>query len=107
MQKIVDQMVASQGHLTVKAQARRQLERFATALAAKHQIPTTRVATSVAPAKTRTFDEIADSVQRDSRAVLSEQELPRKNLPFGAGLQKQRTCSEGNARLRFRGQLVK
>jgi len=98
MQEIVDQMVASQGHTMMKAQTRRHLGRFASALAAKRQDTKPTRPASVAPTKTRTFDEIAE---------MTEQELPRQKLPFGAGLQKQRTSSEGDARLRFRGQLVK
>ena len=87
----MDQIVNSQGRAMQKAQVRHQIGKFAAAFAKSRAAPR---ATTVAPTKTRTFDEIA------------EMELPRQALPFGAGLQKQRTNSEGNARLRYRGQLV-
>jgi hypothetical protein len=97
MQQIVDQMVASQERRIGKAHTIHTLGRFATAFA-KSQQPKRPRAASAAPTQTRSFDEIVQE---------TEQELPMKKLPFGAGLQKQRINSLGSTRLRFKGQLVR
>ena len=88
-----------------KAQMNHQIGRFAAAFAKSRATPRESRAVTVAPSKVRTFDEIAEMGESTERA--SRTGIPRQNLPFGAGLQKQRTGSEGEARLRYRGQLVK
>ena len=72
-----------------------ELGRFATAFTKRRKAEPAAEPRAASVKPTRTFDEIA------------ELEIPRGKLPFGAGLSKQRTSSEGALRLRFQGALVK
>ena len=79
----------------VKGQIRHNIGQFARSFAAstnekRKESKATR-ATSVAP--TRSFDQI--------------DELSKEDVPWGAGLSKQRTSSEGGHLYRFKGQLVR
>ena len=97
IQRIADQMAKAHDKALVKGQMRMELGRFAAAFAKRRAEPAAAV-TESRPASvkpTRTFDEIADM------------EVPLKKVPFGAGLSKQRTTSEGALRLRYQGRLVK
>ena len=94
VQRIVKQWERTHNKALIKGQMRTELGRFATAFNKSRTEPAAEPrAASVKPS--RTFDEIA------------ELEIPRGKLPFGAGLSKQRTSSEGALRLRFQGAFVK
>jgi hypothetical protein len=104
MQSIVDQMVASQEKRLVKVNTMHALSnvhalgKFASKFAHKLSNMQPRAASQAAIRATRPFDEIAEA---------SENAVSMKNLPFGAGFQKQRTTSEGAARVRYQGRLVR
>ncbi len=94
--KITEQLARAHSKALVKGQMRMELGRFAAAFAKKRAEPVAPAEPRPASVKpTRTFDEIADM------------EVPLKNVPFGAGLAKQRTSSEGALRLRYQGRLVR
>ncbi len=82
----------------IKGQMRLELGRFAATFAKRGAVEPSVEAVRVPsskPSMNRTFDEIA------------ELEIPRGKVPFGAGMSKQRTSSEGALRLRYHGALVK
>ncbi len=80
----------------IKGHMRVELGRFAAAFAKRRMAaPAAEPIRAASVKPTRTFDEIADL------------EFPRDKIPFGAGLSKQRTSSEGALRLRYQGALVK
>jgi len=93
--KATEQLLKSQNRALVKGQIRHHIGQFARSFAAstnekRKEAKATR-ATSVAP--TRSFDQI--------------DELSKEDVPWGAGLAKQRTSSEGGHLYRFKGQLVR
>ncbi len=91
-EQILSQLVAAQDNKMIRAAMKHHLGKFALAFTDKLKDP--ERATSEPPKKlTRTYDDIADIAARD--------------IPFGAGLQKQRVNSLGAERVKFRGQLVK
>ena len=90
----MDQMVKSQDTKLMKANVKHHLGKFALNFAKQMKEPTqTRPLSEPAKKQTRTFDEIA--------------EITEKDIPSGAGLQKQRVNSIGDQRRKFQGQLVR
>ena len=79
----------------MKANVKHHLGKFAHSFAKQMKEPTqsTRPLSEPAKKQTRTLDEIA--------------EITEKNVPFGAGLQKQRVNSIGDQRRKFQGQWVR
>jgi len=103
IEKIANQIAKTQNRALVKGQIRHQLGRFASNMAAKQREAAPTRAVSAQPAKrpVKTFDDIINITE-----PREEQIVKRKELPFGATLQKQRLDSRGIARERFGGRLV-
>ena len=88
-QKILDQMARATNRALVTSQMRADIKDFASR--AKTREPAAVVKQPKAP---RRFEEIIDA-------------LEASDVPFGAGLTKQRTTSEGDMLRRFRGRPVR
>ena len=105
IEKIANQIAKTQNRALVKGQIRHhQLGKFALNMAAKQkEAAQTRAATAQPPKRpTKTFDDIINLTEPREQG----QVVKRKELPFGASLQKQRVDSRGIARERFGGRLV-